>query len=1328
MKSKRYFWMMAGILFLCLCIAVVSAASMYYPVKNIDRGKGYLTIQAAIDDPSTVNGDHITVDSGTYAPFSVSKAVTIQGIDTGEGFPVVALPGPSSGDAILITGPSGATGPVTIKDFTLNSIYEASGPLLPKGTGIRVERSYTELSDIEVKDFQDGVSISGYSHNKIQRSRFFQNRNGIVLGDSHANIIDLCTFRGFMGVDESWHGLGLHLMQGSSQNIIQYSSFSELFNGIELHQVASQNQILYNDLSYNDAHAILLDAPNNIVKSNYITDNPFQGIGVTEFGGGDTITNNFLKQAENGDNAVINATVSDVWNTDPPTPGTNIVGGPTLGGNYWAKFDGTGCSETCADANTDGFCDSACAIPNGADTDNYPLTMPSEPNVPTVDSIDPASNANTGTVAVTIDGDNFADGARPKLITWIDESGFEIPAETGFSGTGTQITCDFDLTGAPSGVYDVIVTNPDGQEGALSEGFTVTPSMTPPKIVAIVIDNNEDIFPDGEVPEGTLIKVSDPWPVGSILPFFPGLGSVTVPSADECGDGSANVYAVIINTDTEANYVFPVTVDFVCENGQYIAGIEQRSEPLIPLSLVEGTVPNVAGLTPCKVEINNMFKTFAGGSASCTANTEHNYALLISGGLDKDHNPARYYNDIKFMYNTLVTDYGYDKSRIKVLMSDGPDINQNPDKIDYYDQDKKPVYGNSDPNLDGDLLGNSDVYGPATKEKVQQALADWSTGPNALTAEDSLFVFTTGHGAMLSESSAGPNNNEVVLYLWNDGSHSDDETYLYFTDAEFIGLLPKSAGSIMMTMEQCNGGGFINDFITGGAQTRVISTAANGNEVSHSNDFSYPWISAAAGHDAAPTPSLTDADIAPVDSQISMSEAFTYARDRDASARAGVETPQSVSSTAGADATQFLSPPCSPIYSIIISSPVGKPTWSGGQTPTITWAYSGPRSDTVRIELWKDTQWGALKQLDISKSVTMTSASQSYSWKVPTSLPLGNGLYYIKISTNSPAPPVSAQSNVTISSATTQRAGTMTIKSTPLTGASIWINDVMSGTTDTTPTSMPPLTYPVKVALTSYYPIGPTNVKVNQGLPTTKSFPLVAVEQTDNALLGLTHVTIDSNPDGASIFINGVDTGMVTDMMTHAGKDLPTGAYQIFVTKDGYQNSDIKLVTIPGLIQDQSRCSPSSVNLNFDLQSIGVVQAKVLILPQPLNIGKPSSYFAAIVTLTLPKGVKAADGVKAAAVDAGTVTCNGAQALVLLRDAKWFPQTFVAIFSRQDLDPTQTGRVTMTVGGSIRKSGGNPIFTGSNTIQVTNKKTTAKEAIDDWKKMTPLQFITNFFR
>ena len=53
-----------------------------------------------------------------------------------------------------------------------------------------------------------------------------------------------------------------------------------------------------------------------------------------------------------------------------------------------------------------------------------------------------------------------------------------------------------------------------------------------------------------------------------------------------------------------------------------------------------------------------------------------------------------------------------------------------------------------------------------------------------------------------------------------------------------------NVGNITVMMEQCYGGGFVGPFISSaGTQTRVIETAANGDQSSNSNYFSYPWIS-----------------------------------------------------------------------------------------------------------------------------------------------------------------------------------------------------------------------------------------------------------------------------------------------------------------------------------------------------------------------------------------------------------------------------------------------------------------------------------------------------
>ena len=89
---------------------------------------------------------------------------------------------------------------------------------------------------------------------------------------------------------------------------------------------------------------------------------------------------------------------------------------------------------------------------------------------PTVTSITPNNGENTGVVSITdLAGSNFQPGATVKLSMTgqadIDASNVVVDS--------AQITCDFDLSGAATGAWDVVVTNPDTQTGTLSGGFTV---------------------------------------------------------------------------------------------------------------------------------------------------------------------------------------------------------------------------------------------------------------------------------------------------------------------------------------------------------------------------------------------------------------------------------------------------------------------------------------------------------------------------------------------------------------------------------------------------------------------------------------------------------------------------------------------------------------------------------------------------------------------------------------------------------------------------------------------------------------------------------------
>jgi hypothetical protein len=90
---------------------------------------------------------------------------------------------------------------------------------------------------------------------------------------------------------------------------------------------------------------------------------------------------------------------------------------------------------------------------------------------PTVTAITPGTGRNTGPVSITnVRGSNFQRGASVKLTRTGQP---DISATTVSVLSGSRITCDFDLTGATTGAWNVVVTNPDTRSAKLPNAFTV---------------------------------------------------------------------------------------------------------------------------------------------------------------------------------------------------------------------------------------------------------------------------------------------------------------------------------------------------------------------------------------------------------------------------------------------------------------------------------------------------------------------------------------------------------------------------------------------------------------------------------------------------------------------------------------------------------------------------------------------------------------------------------------------------------------------------------------------------------------------------------------
>jgi parallel beta-helix repeat protein len=203
------------------------------------------------------------------------------------------------------------------------------------------------------------IDCSGISLSEISPS-------GISLSESYENIIDRNS------VSNCSYGISASFIASGNQ-IINNTLISNT-KGIIVTHYSSGNIIKNNTISNNNI-GILLDDP-AMVTDNRIELNEECGIYLDLssddliFTGTSLIYNNLFNKTEIEDFRY--SLDGALWNTTKVSE-RNIEGGPYMGGNYWARPDGTGFSETCMDLDGDWICDSLYNI-NGNEVDYLPLS------------------------------------------------------------------------------------------------------------------------------------------------------------------------------------------------------------------------------------------------------------------------------------------------------------------------------------------------------------------------------------------------------------------------------------------------------------------------------------------------------------------------------------------------------------------------------------------------------------------------------------------------------------------------------------------------------------------------------------------------------------------------------------------------------------------------------------------------------------------------------------------------------------------------------------------------------------------------------------------
>lgn len=324
-------------------ITVGSAAANVISVSNdIGQTADFTTIQAAVAAANP--GDEIVVKPGIYEEnIVINKSISIVS-ESGNSSNTMVQAADASQDIFGIWangvrvkgfGISGSNS-AGIHVFEFIDCHIENNKLFNNSCGIDLYMmsSSNTLGNNEISNCLTGISIGGGMYNNLSNNSISNCSNGISLFDS-------------------------------SSNVLENNNISKNIEGIYLTGESNGNTLVGNTVILNEKLGLNIYGTSN-----------------------NLIYNNCFNNTINVESQM--ASDTNLWNTTK-TEGTNIAGGPYLGGNFWTRPDGTTYPEKARDIDLDGIFDSQYNIEGNQFIDYLPLKG-LEPVVITV-------NNSTGQVA-----------------------------------------------------------------------------------------------------------------------------------------------------------------------------------------------------------------------------------------------------------------------------------------------------------------------------------------------------------------------------------------------------------------------------------------------------------------------------------------------------------------------------------------------------------------------------------------------------------------------------------------------------------------------------------------------------------------------------------------------------------------------------------------------------------------------------------------------------------------------------------------------------------------------------------------------------------------
>ena len=208
-----------------------------------------------------------------------------------------------------------------------------------------------------IDDINYGLYMHGSDNNTVEDNTIDSNSYSLYMYTSDNNAV------AGNNVDEGNYGL---YMYSSVNNTVEGNTLGSIHYGLYMY-LSANNTVAVNTIDGINYGFYMYTSDNNTVAGNTIGESTY-GLYMS-YSKDNSIYDNYI---DNTKKPTIYGTYTNAWNTSE-TSGTNIIGDPYIGGNYWANSAGTGYSQTCADADNDGFCDVPYVI-NSYNTDYLPLS------------------------------------------------------------------------------------------------------------------------------------------------------------------------------------------------------------------------------------------------------------------------------------------------------------------------------------------------------------------------------------------------------------------------------------------------------------------------------------------------------------------------------------------------------------------------------------------------------------------------------------------------------------------------------------------------------------------------------------------------------------------------------------------------------------------------------------------------------------------------------------------------------------------------------------------------------------------------------------------